>query len=342
MKSHPFNDSSFDSRFEEQFEWAGNWLKRTLPRFAPAGVVAAALLWLASGIYIVGPGHVGVVRTFGKEAARTEPGLHYRIPWPIQKVDVVSTEQIRRIEVGFRAGQRVPEEALMLTGDENIVEALMVVQYRVADPSKYLFRLDNPDDALHAATQVALRSTVGNMTIDQVMIEERAKVQDDARVFIQRLMDDYQSGLAITEVKLQAADPPDAVKDAFHDVVRAREDRERLINQARGYQADLVPRARGSAEQILREAEAYQEQRVLRAKGEAARFLSVLSEYEKAKGVTRDRLHFETIEKVMPEIDKLVLDGDLGQRLMPLLPLSAGAALLPAQPLSESGQPKAR
>jgi membrane protease subunit HflK len=260
-------------------------------------------------------------------------------------VDVVSTEQIRRIEVGFRGRHRVPEEALMLTGDENIVEALMVVQYRVADPSKYLFRLHRPDEALHAATQVALRSTVGNMTIDQVMIEERAKVQDDARVFIQRLMDDYQSGLAITEVKLQAADPPDAVKDAFHDVVRAREDRERLINQARGYQADLVPRARGSAEQILREAEAYQEQRVLRAQGEAARFRSVLAEYAKAKGVTRDRLHLETIEKVLPEIDKLVLDGDLGQRLMPLLPLAPGATPLPVPPVGDVTsfeQPKVR
>jgi modulator of FtsH protease HflK len=325
MKSYRYNDPPFDMPPSEQFERASDWLKRALPKIAPLALVAICLLWLASSIYIVGPGHVGVVRTFGKEGARTEPGLQYRIPWPIQKVDVVSTEQIRRIEVGFRAGQRVPEEALMLTGDENIVEALMVVQYRVADPSKYLFRLQNPDQALHAATQVALRSTVGNMTIDQVMIEERAKVQDDARVFIQRLMDDYQSGLAITEVKLQAADPPDAVKDAFHDVVRAREDRERLINQARGYQADLLPRARGNAQQILREAEAYQEQRVLRAKGEAARFLSVLTEYEKAKGVTRDRLHLETIEKVLPEINKVVLDGDLGKRLMPLLPLSPGA-----------------
>jgi regulator of protease activity HflC (stomatin/prohibitin superfamily) len=142
------------------------------------------------------------------------------------------------------------------------------------------------------------------MTIDQVMIEERAKVQEETRVFVQRLMDDYESGIALTEVKLQAADPPEAVKDAFHDVVRAREDREKLINQARGYQADILPRARGSAEQILREAEGYKKERVLRAQGEAARFLSVLAEYEKAKDVTRDRLHLETVEQILAETDK--------------------------------------
>ncbi len=314
-----------DQQLAEQFEYWQRWLKHKLPRLLPIIIAVVALLWLSSGVYVVDPGHVGVVRTFGKETARTEPGLNYRIPWPVQQVNVVSVEQIRRIEVGFRAGQRVSEEALMLTGDENIVEAQMIVQYRVADPAKYLFRLRDPEGALHAATQVALRSTVGNMTIDQVMIEERAKVQDDTRVFVQRLMDDYQSGIAITEVKLQAADPPDAVKDAFHDVVRAREDREKLINQARGYQADIVPRARGAAQQILREAEGYREQRVLRAEGESARFLSVWAEYDKAKTVTRDRLHLETVEKILPDVDKVIVDGKVGERLMPLLPMSGGA-----------------
>jgi membrane protease subunit HflK len=270
-----------------------------------------------------------VVRTFGKETARTQPGLNFCFPWPFQRADVVSVEQIRRIEVGFRGPQRVHEEALMLTGDENIVEAQNVVQYRVADPSKFLFRLREPEVALGAATEVALRSTVGSMTIDQVMIEERTKVQDDARVFIQRLMDTYESGLIITEVKLQAADPPDAVRDAFHDVVRAREDKEKLINQAKGYQADILPKARGEAQKILREAEGYKESRVLLAQGEASRFLSVLAEYEKSREVTRDRLHLETMEKILPDTDKVIMDGDLGQRLLPLMPLGT-SPLLPA------------
>ena len=302
--------------------------RQRLPRILLTAMAVILVFWLASGLYMVNPGHVGVVRTFGKETARTQPGLHYRFPWPFQLVNIVSTEQIRRIEVGFRDRQRVSEEALMLTGDENIVEAQMVVQYRVVDPSKFLYRLHDPDAALRTATEVALRSTVGGMTVDEVMIESRAKVQEETRAFVQRLMDTYQSGLVITEVKLQTADPPEAVKDAFHDVVRAREDREKLINQALGYQADVLPRARGAAQQNLREAEGYKEKRVLLAQGEAARFLSVLAEYEKAKEVTRERLHLETVERILPDIDKIIVDGDIGHRLMPLLPF--GGAVTPS------------
>jgi membrane protease subunit HflK len=326
--SYKHDEPQLPEQLLESFEQASQWIKQYLPKLLPLAVGAILLLWLASGVYTVNPGHKGVVRTFGKETARTEPGLNYRYPWPFQRVDIVSVEQIRRIEVGFRGAQRVPEEALMLTGDENIVDAQIVVQYRVADPSKYLFRLRDPEAALVAATEVALRSTVGSMTIDQVMIEERAKVQADARLFIQRLMDAYESGLVITEVKLQAADPPDAVRDAFHDVVRAREDKEKVINVAKGYQADILPKARGEAEKILREAEGYQKERVLLAQGEAARFLSVLAEYGKARDVTRDRLHLETVEKILPDIDKVIIGGDVNQRLLPLLPLTPGAASL--------------
>ena len=326
--SYTHNEPELPQQLFESMENASRWIKHYIPKGLPIAAGAILVLWLASGVYTVNPGHKGVVRTFGKETARTEPGLNYRYPWPFQRVDIVSVEQIRRIEVGFRSAQRVPEEALMLTGDENIVEAQIVVQYRVADPSKYLFRLREPETALLAATEVALRSTVGSMTIDQVMIEERAKVQGEARLFIQRLMDAYDSGLIITEVKLQAADPPDQVRDAFHDVVRAREDKEKLINQAKGYQADILPKARGEAQKLLREAEGYKEQRVLLAQGEAARFLSVLAEYEKARDVTRDRLHLETVEKILPESDKFIIGGDVQQRLLPLLPLSAGGTAL--------------
>ncbi len=329
-----YKQPEFDQQLAQFFEQAQRWLQQHLPKILPVAIGAIVILWLASGVYTVNPGHKGVVRTFGKETGRTEPGLNYRYPWPFQRVDIVSVEQIRRIEVGFRGAHRIPEEALMLTGDENIVDAQIVVQYRVADPSKYLFRLRDPESALLGATEVALRSTVGSMTIDQVMIEERAKVQEDARSFIQRLMDAYESGLVITEVKLQAADPPDQVRDAFHDVVRAREDKEKVINVAKGYQADILPKARGEAQKTLREAEGYREQRVLLATGEAARFLSVLAEYEKARDVTRERLHLETIEKVLPDIDKIVIGGDVSHRLLPLLPLTDGAPglLRPAGP----------
>ncbi|MBX3745012.1 MAG: FtsH protease activity modulator HflK [Verrucomicrobiae bacterium] len=331
--SYKYNDKEppLDQQLGQILEQGQEWLRRNLPGRQLTGLLALAgaavvVLWLASGAYIVEPGHVGVVRTFGKETARTEPGLNYRVPWPVQRVDVVSVEQIRRVEVGFRGGQRIHEEAMMLTGDENIVEAQMVVQYRIADPSRYLFRLRDPEGALRTATEVSLRSVVGGMTIDQVMIEERARVQEDARSFIQRLMDNYESGLSITEVRLQAADPPDQVRDAFHDVVRAREDKERLINQAMGYQADVLPKARGEAERILREAEGYREERVLLARGESARFLSVLDEYSKAKDVTRERLHLETVEKILPNIDKVIMGSETQQRVLPLLPIQPAAA----------------
>jgi modulator of FtsH protease HflK len=326
--AHRYDEPQFDQKLGQFFQQAEEWLKRNFQgqhwgRIVPIALLVVAIAWLATGIYVVDPGHVGVVRTFGKETKRTEPGLNYRYPYPFQQADVVSTEQVRRIEVGFRTGQRVSEEAMMLTGDENIVEAQMVVQYRVADPSKYLFRLRDPEGTLRGATEVSLRSAVGSMTIDQVMIEERARVQEDTRAFVQQYMDDYQSGIAISEVRLQAADPPDQVRDAFHDVVRAREDREKLINQALGYQADILPRARGEAQKILREAEGYREERVLLARGEAARFLSVLAEYQNARDVTRNRLHLETIEKVLPNIDKVIMGGSVNERMLPLLPITA-------------------
>jgi membrane protease subunit HflK len=294
-------------QWDAQFESANRWVREHVRVIAMVVLGLAVAVWLASGCYMVTSGHVGVVRTFGKETDRTQAGLHYRFPWPFQSVDIVNVEQIRRAQVGFREGQRAHEEALMLTGDENIVDSQMVVQYRISDPSKFLFRLQDPEGTLRTAIEVALRSTVGGMTIDEVMIENRAKVQEETRIFVQRLMDDYQSGLTVTEVKLQAADPPDAVKDAFHDVVRAREDRERLINLALGYQADVLPRARGKAQEILREAEGYKEQRVLLAQGEAARFLSVLAEFEKAKEVTRERLLLEAMERILSGVDKIIV-----------------------------------
>ncbi len=323
-----------------------SWLARRQRMLLPIGAAGGGLLWFLSGFYIVGPGEVGVVQTFGRETARTESGLRYRLSWPFEQVTVVNVEQINRIEVGFRSErgvtQRVPEEALMLTGDANIVEAQMIVQYRVADPSGPLFRLQNAEQALHAATQVALRTTVGSMPIEEVLTVGRAKAQDDTRVFVQRLLDTYESGLAITEVKLLVVDPPEAVKDAFHDVVRAREDRERLTNQAMGYQADIMPKARGTVQQLLREAEAYQEQRVLRAQGDASRFTQLLAEYLKAPAVTRERLYLETAERVFADVDKIIVEKGIGERIVPLLPLgqilSTGAQTAPANLPAQKGK----
>ena len=329
-----------------------------LSRLLPLVGGLALLIWLASGIYIVNPGEQGVVRQFGREFDRTSPGLRYRLPWPIQAVDIVNVQAVRRAEVGFRTsgGQpvRVANEALMLTGDENIVDLQLIVQYRVRDPSLYLFRLRDPEETLAAATEVAIRSVVGNTTIDDVLTVGRGQAQDLALGYLQTLMDDYQSGLLITEVKLQVVDPPDQVKDAFNEVVRAREDRERQQNEAQAYREDIVPKARGEAEQVTRAAEAYREERVLQAQGDVARFSAVLEEYRKGRDVTRERLYLETIERVFANVRKVVIDGPVGNNVLPHLPInelsrptpqpspsqSAPAAAPAPQTQPQQGQPQ--
>jgi membrane protease subunit HflK len=277
----------------------------------------------------------------GRESGKTGPGLHYRMPL-VQRADVVNVEQIRRLEVGFRGDKREDHEALMITGDENIVEAQMIVQYRVADPSKYLFRLEDPESALRATAEVALRSMVGNTGIDEVITTGREKVQGDTHARLQKLMDDYDSGLSITEVKLQVVDAPDQVRDAFHDVVRAREEKEKLMNQARGYQADVIPRARGEARKLEREAEGYKEERVLRANGDGARFDAAFREYKKAERVTRARLHLEAIERVLLGMEKKVLvDARASHGVLPFLPLTGVAQPATPQPPTPQAPPPA-
>jgi len=303
-------------------------VRRNLKKLGPILLIIAVAVLALSGIYSVGPGEQGVVRTFGKETGKTGPGLHFAMPI-FQKKDVVNMEQVRRVEVGFRGKERVPIEALMLTGDENIVEAQMIVQYRIVDPSKYLFRLQDPEQTILATSEVALRSIIGRTTIDEAMTTGRESVQAETRLLLQTLMDTYESGVAITEVKLQAVDPPDEVREAFHDVVRAREEKEQKINKAKGYSEDLLPRARGESRQIVRAAEGYKEQRELRANGDVAKFLSVLAEYRKGEKVTRDRLHLETMERILRAADKKILvDGDVTKHALPVLPL--GGAIVGA------------
>lgn len=301
-------------------------------RYLTIAASVLALIWVLSGIYIVGPGEAGVVLQFGREVAVTQPGLHYRLPWPIQGHEIVDVRTVRSAEIGYRSGARrgpsgvsslrVPEEALMLTGDENIVEVQLFVQYIVQDPSKFIFRARDPENTLRAAAEVALRSVVGRNSIDYTMTEGRAEVQAQVREYLQGLLDDYQTGLLATAVQLLVVDAPDQVRNAFHDVVRAWEDRERLTQEAEGYREDVIPRARGEAFQIIQEAEAYREQRVLRAQGESARFLAELREYRLAPEVTRDRLYLETMERVLPGADMVILgEGGTGSEVLPLLPL---------------------
>ncbi len=314
--------------------------RRNARRLAPAlfGVLLAALL--ASGFYVVGPGEAGVVRTFGRVTATVEPGLHYR--WPIvQRRNVVSVKKIERLEVGFRGEKKELDEARMLTGDENIVEASMIIQYRINDPVRYLFRLHQPEEVLRATSEVALRTVVARTRIDDLLTDGREAVQAETIRLLQELMDQCDSGIAVVDVKLQQVEPPEQVKDAFDDVVRAREERAKLVNQARGYHEDQIPRARGEAERVKREAEAYRTERVQRARGDVSRFEAQLAEYAKAKRVTRDRLYLETMERVLGKVDrKILVDGEVSRGLLPLLPLgtaAAAAAVAPASPAPPAG-----
>jgi modulator of FtsH protease HflK len=317
----------------------------TDPRTILWVLILALAVWLASGIYIVNPGEISVIRRFGKEIGKGDSGLNYHLPWPVEQVNIVNTESIRRIEVGFRSSrgslrreQVATSESLMLTGDENIVDAQMIVQYRVQNPSKFLFRLRSPEETLHIAAQVALRSIVGQVTIDNILTVGRTKAQSDTREFLQRLMDDYESGILITEVKLQVVDPPEQVKDAFHEVVRARENREQLINKARGYKEDLIPRARGQAEQMLRDAEGYKEERILMARGDVARFLALYEEYKKATQVTRDRLYLETVGRILPDAEKLVIDSNVKTTVLPFMPFGSNDTAQRAEAIQNTMQ----
>ena len=312
-----------------------------------AGILAVAvvLLWLASGFYVVRPAERAVVLQFGRVLTQTEPGLRYRPPWPIQSHQVVDIAQVRRGEVGFRTRggttQPVPQEGLMLTGDENIVDVHLFIQYLVQDPVKFLFRAREPERALHASAEVALRVAVGENTIDHTMTEGRVEVQDRVKRHLQELLGLYGTGLLVTEARLLVVDPPKEVREAFHDVVRAWEDRERLIKEAEGYLEDLLPKARGEAAQMVRAAEAYREQRLIRAQGDATRFLKVLDEYRKAEAVTRERLYLETMDRVLPKAEKFILDGG-GDRggVLPLLPLK-GFVPPAGKPQGQAGPPAA-
>ncbi len=305
-------------------------MRRKLRWVGPLVVAVILLLIVLSGLYSVEPGEVGVVRTFGKQTAKTGPGLHFVFPL-VQRVDVVNVEKIRRREIGFRGDKRVDHEALMLTGDENIVEAQMIVQYKIDDPTKTLFRLKDPEGTLHAAAEVALRSVVGRTKIDDILTKGREVAQNDTRRLLQELMDLYESGLKVTEVKLLVVDAPDEVQDAFHDVVRAREEKEQKINKAKGYEADRIPKARGEAQVLLRQAEGYRASRVERAKGDAHKFTALLAEYRKAKGVTRQRLHLETMEAILARVSKkVIIDGQVAENALPVLPLGGVIGGAPA------------
>jgi modulator of FtsH protease HflK len=289
--------------------------------------------WLMTGIYIVGPDERGVVLRFGRVVGETDPGPHYHLPWPIEQVLRPSVTAIRKEEVGFRTldvgppadYREVDVEALMLTGDENIVKLEFIVQYKVrADATgttDFLFNVRDPQETVRAAAEAAMREVVGRTKIDEALTEGKERVQVDAQKTMQEILDRYATGLEVATVKLQDVDPPNQVADSFKDVISAQQDKERLINEARGYANDVVPRARGVAAEMINEAQAYKGAKVRDAAGAAQRFIAIQTEYAKAPDVTRRRLYLETMEIILPGMNKIVMDELSAKQAVPYMPL---------------------
>ncbi len=288
-------------------------------------LLAAIVLWALSGFYIVDEGNRGVETRFGKYTSTTMPGLNWHLPAPIEQVQLVDVEQQRFIEVGYRSGARqqagsVPREALMLTKDENIVDIRLAVQYQVKDAKDYSFNVLNPAATLKQVTEATERGVIGHNTMDFVLTEGRSEIVSEIKSEIQLVMDNYKAGIAITSVNLQDAQPPEQVQGAFEDAIKAREDKQRLINEAQGYYNDVIPRARGAASRQLQGSEAYLARVVAQAEGEASRFSQLRTEYEKAPEVTRKRLYIETLESVLSQTNTIMVDVKGGNNLL-YLPL---------------------
>lgn len=287
-------------------------------------LIVAALVWAASGIYIVDEGKRGVVLRFGKFTDMTTPGPHWHIPFPVETVERVDVEQRRFEEVGYRSSanrlQPVPREALMLTEDENIVNVQMAIQYQVKDAKDFLFNVRDPRNTLKQAAESALREVVGKSKMDFVLTEGRSGVAAQVKVLMQEILDTYKTGLLVSEATLQNAQPPEEVQGAFSDAIKAREDEQRQVNEAQAYANDVLPKARGAAARQLEEANAYKESLIAQAEGEASRFSQLLAEYRQAPEVTRKRLYLETVESVLARSNKIVVDVEGGNSLM-YLPL---------------------
>ncbi len=322
----------------------GHFASRGPSRINPWLIALIVLLvYLATGIYIVAPDERGIVLRFGRVVREADPGPGYHLPWPFEEVLKPPVTQSLTEEFGFRTVsvgpparyQDVDPEALMLTGDENIVKLQFIVQFKVktgpTGATDFLFNIRDQERTVRDAAEATMREVLGRNDIDNALTEGKEQIQQDAQALLQRTLDEYRAGLEVVTVKLQDVDPPAQVSDAFKDVISAQQDKERLINEARGYANDVVPKARGQAAQLLNEAEGYSAAKVQEAGGAAQRFTAVQEEFEKARDVTRLRLYLETMEQVLARANKIILDDVAGKQVVPYLPLDQALKLKPAE-----------
>lgn len=317
MAHRPFDPRDFEYRDYRQ-EWRSLWerFRRWVTSASWIIVVLFVGIYALSGFYTVGPSEVGLVKRFGKLVRTSDPGFHYRLPYPIESVVIVNVRQPRTEEIGFRSVPGLPsaqfpeerEEALMLTGDGNIIQVEVVVQYDIKEPERFAFNLSDPERIVDQAAKAAIREKVALRTVDQALTTERDIIAEETRETLQKLLDTYQTGIRVINVRLQEVTPPTLeVNRAFDDVNSALQDKERKINEAQKYSNDLLPRAQGEAQQILNIAEAYKQSRILQAQGDVARFLSILERYQLGRDVTELRLYLEALETVLPKLNKVII-----------------------------------
>jgi modulator of FtsH protease HflK len=309
-------------------------------------LLAALLLWLATGFYTVRPNEVGLNLIFGRFVGQTSEGLRYNLPYPIGQVVKPSVTNVNTVEVGFRTGvdprrggRDVLEESLMLTGDENIVDVDFIIQWQInpARPGDFVFNIQDPAGTIKAVGESAMRDVIGRRNIQPILTTDRGVIEQDVKQLMQDTLDYYGAGVIVRLVQLQKVDPPQQVIDAFRDVQAARADQERLQNEAQTYANRVIPEARGRAAQIIQAAEAYREQTVAEAVGQAARFVQVYEQYRLAPEVTRERMFLETMERVLGGTEKVIIDSNgAGQGVVPYLPLDQ---LNRRQPVAGPGQP---
>lgn len=294
------------------------------------GVIGAIilLLWASTGIYMVETKELGVVTRFGEFHRTTQPGIHYHLPVPIERVFTPEVTTVNKLEVGFMSGvgdqeRSIPEEALMLTGDENIVDIHFVVQWKIDKADHFLFNVRGPETIVKAVAESAMREVIGKVKIMSLISEGtgRKEAEDNTKALMQRMLSDYKSGIQIKAVNLLKADPPAAVIEAFQDVQSARLDMDTSRNQAEAYRNDIIPRARGQAEQMMQEAEAYKQEVIARAEGEASRFTAVYSQYKQSPKVIKDRMYLEAMEEIYTGMNKVIVSGDNANGVLPFLPL---------------------
>ncbi|NQT34344.1 FtsH protease activity modulator HflK [bacterium] len=300
-------------------------------------VIILVGIWLLSGIFIVKADEKGVVKRFGQYVRTTGPGIHYRIPFPVETVLKPQVTKVKRSEIGFRTVDPGPparyaertNESIMLTGGLNIVDCEMIVQFRIDDPIKHLFKVrdkrvrDIRYPTVHRAAEAALRQVIGKHDVDEALTVGKVRIQEEVKVQLQEILNSYESGLYVVAIQLQDVDPPREVSDAFKDVASAKEDREKSIKQAEGYYNDLIPRTRGKRAQMIKEAEAWAAERIAKAEGDAENFNRILNEYRRSKNVTRKRLLLETMEEILPGLQKYILKADKNGNLMNVLGLQA-------------------